>query len=137
MSRHVVGPDKSYTDRLVYMNLLPLSFRREVVDLICMHQCFYDSLDFNSAPFLNRFTKRDDNLLLRQQKFHTEPFASSFFIRGVKLWNNLPFYIRRLVDRNCFKRQLNIFYLNKVATVDCNNPCTLVSFCRCHNCRPA
>ena len=137
VSRHVVGPENSYADRLVDMNLLPLSFRREVTDLLFMHQCFYGSLDFDTASFINGFTRREDDLLLRQPRFFTETFAGSFFIRGVKLWNNLPLCIRKLENRQSFKNELNAFYANRVSFVNCFIPCTLVSFCRCHNCRPA
>jgi hypothetical protein len=54
VTRHIIGNEIEYPDRLRILDLLPLSFRREILDLNFFHKCLtgnfyvplYDFVEF-------------------------------------------------------------------------------------------
>lgn len=88
-------PDMDYKERLTSLELLPLSFRRELCDLNFFHRCQMGRYDLNSDKYVifnaehpkNRPTTRlsSDSLALISHRCKTESHKDSFFIRIVPL----------------------------------------------------
>jgi hypothetical protein len=137
------GVDLDYKHRLVECKLLPLSYRREVIDCIFLHKLTSDQA---AAPI---FTFRDyprntraaaDQYALKPMNAHTETMMHFYSHRIVSIWNSLPSNIRNIQYRpkGCkFKRLINKFYNEKIQLrFITDNSCTWVTKCRCPRCRP-
>ena len=139
-------PDQDYDGRLTKLDLLPLSYRREIIDLCFFFRCKLElyELDLNHFVVFNytlldrpNTKSSDDPLLLVPQFCKTESHKASFFNRIVPMWNQLPLSIRTAASMASFKSQLTEFYKSKLSDgFDPYNTCTWVSCCRCSNCRP-
>ena len=128
--------DLSYVQRCTDLKLLPLSFRREINDLLFFFKCLHGSVkvDFSTEfAFLTspRSLRSASEELLSAQPVRTECFKSSYFNRIVRLWNLLPVCIRQCESFSTFKKQLNSFYVDKFASFNVENYCTWTSTCRC------
>ena len=139
-------PDLGYKERLAKLELLPLTFRREILDLSFFFRCKYGAYDLDLKNFVvfssdipDRPTTRsnDDSLLLVQQRCNTESHMNFYFNRIVPLWNQLPHDIRSCVSLSSFKAKLNGFFTAKFNdSFDTFSTCTWTSVCRCSTCRP-
>ena len=104
-------PDQDYDGRLTKLDLLPLSYRREINDLCFFFRCKLElyELDLNHFVVFNytlpdrpNTKSSDDPLLLVPQFCKTESHKASiglflcgiFFNRIVPMWNQLPLSIR-------------------------------------------
>ena len=56
-----------------------------------------------------RNTRETDENLLYLPKCRLELTKKSFSYRAIKLWNNLPLYIRQAPTLDCFKKALSDF----------------------------
>ena len=136
VTRHIVGSETEYSERLANLDLLPLSYRREILDLLFFHNCktgvfvvpFEESVEFT--------TWRGDEHFLRGRLCRTETYCGSYFNRIVKVWNQLPCETRGEPDHDIFKRKVLNFYRSKLEVFNSENSCTWTSFCRCTRCRP-
>ena len=138
-------PDLDYRERLTKLNLLPLSFRREILDLTFFFRCKMELYDLNLNHFVVfNSTLKDrpitrssaDPLLLIPKRCKTESHRASFFNRIVPLWNQLPLTIRSTVNMSSFKSQLSEWYKNKLEeSFDPYNTCSWVTCCQCSGCR--
>ena len=99
-------PDLDYRERLTKLKLLPLSIRREIIDLTFFLKSKLDLCGLNLNNFVvfnsalqNRPTTRSsaDPLLLIPKRCKTESLRASFFSRIVPLWNQLPLTVRSTV----------------------------------------
>jgi hypothetical protein len=137
-----------YKTRLINTGLLPLSYLREIYDLIFFYKCtngFYN-LDLTSLiPFRNSdsaVTTRNDHDPLRLEiPISRTVTARRFFsFRIVDTWNSLPLSIRSVVCTNKnvlpLKQLLFLHYRNKLSTFDPDNCCTWATRCTCAACRP-
>ena len=129
-----------YKDRLSTLELLPLSYRRETLDLLLLfkginHQNCLQPLTFLSiAP--NRGRRIGDGIILSPQHCNTEACKSSYFYRIVHPWNSLPDNIRSSHNSQSFKKFVQQFYFDKLITCfETNNMCTWITKCRCPTCR--
>ena len=142
-TRFILRSDIDYKDRLSACDLMPLSLRREMLDLTFLFKCrqglySLDPLDFCSEYCPKRHTRRAGRgPLYNLPSFNTETFANSFFNRIVPLWNNLSVELRQCSLLSSFKRLLKFHYLslfnNQFTT---SNTCSWITKCRCANCRP-
>ena len=86
-----------YKERLLKLNLLPISYRHEIKDMVFLHSCLIDKNNLDLSCVLKKSTCtrtcRSDSLTFRIPIFKTKLFQFSYFIRSVKLWNSLPFDI--------------------------------------------
>ena len=132
-------PDIDYRERLSKLKLLPLSFRREIIDLTFFLKCKLELCDLNLNHFVvfnstlqNRPTTRSsaDPLLLIPKRCKTESHRFSFFNCIVPLWNQLPLTVRSTVNMASFKSQLSKWYQNKFQeSFNTNNVCSWVTCC--------
>ena len=142
MTRFIVqNSDISYTDRCKQLNLLPLSYRREVMDLAFLYKYLQGDIDVcfdNDVSFVNADSGRRSSShgpkLYHANRARTETYECSYFNRIVSLWNKLPSTIRNCDSLFSFKAALNEHYCSKVDKYDIDNPCTWTSVCRCSTC---
>jgi hypothetical protein len=130
--------EMSYSSRLNELHILPLSYRREFIDLMFIFKYFkgHINVDFSDEiKFLDntRIPRSSNNgLLLFEHNVRTETFKSSFFNRVCHLWNILPVNIRNSPTISIFKHRLLDFYFYKLDHhFNVFNSCTMTSFCRC------
>ena len=86
MTRFVTKFDgRSYQDRCIDLNLLPLCFRREISDLVFFYECLHDKIKIpivNYTQFIDNTSRRsgDGGLLLKPLLIRTENLKNHFFI---------------------------------------------------------
>ena len=98
--------DISYAERCIRPSILPLCFRREIIDLVL----FYKYLHF--FPIV------------------------SYFYRIVRLWNSLPRHIREASSVFSFKIHVNDLYFSILCNFNINERRTWSLVCSCGFCRP-
>ena len=137
--------DYSYKERLLACDLLPLSFRRELLDCGFLHkaragilgQTVLDLCDMRPIRYNPRLDPNDD--LLRLLPVNTETYASFYTRRIASIWNSLPVTTRAVPHTrkgSAFKKSLKKVYLNKLnSTFNPDVDCTWVTRCRCTTCR--
>ena len=141
-SRYILHyPDNNYQQRCMELNLLPLSYRREINDILFLFKCMQGTYNVNidtyidSVPANTGLRSSSRGILLRSRRTRTESFKHSFFNRVVHIWNSLPENARNCTDLIVFKRMVLAFYRRKLETnYNIDNPCTWTSTCRCISC---
>ena len=82
--------EMSYKDRLLALNLLPLTFERELKDIIFFYKCLNNLTDLNIKNFVS-FACHGRTRLSSSYSLaplcKTSTYQSSYFNRIVKLWN--------------------------------------------------
>ena len=85
----------SYGERLLALDMLPLAYDREIKDLVFFYKAVYGYIDidvsdyatFNDHPRTRRGQSAGCYLTFPACK--TSTLQASYFVRIVKLWNNL------------------------------------------------
>ena len=100
----------SYEDRLIYLNLFSLKYRRFRGDCI---QCFkiingIDDLNFNDFYDLNTGVTRNADFKLSVKRCNKDIKKFSFSHRTVKYWNSLSVKTRQAKTVDAFKRLLDV-----------------------------
>jgi hypothetical protein len=142
MTRYIVGSsDLSYSERCKHLNLLPLSYRREIMDLTYMYKYLNGALDVDYGATVTManihpsLRSSSHGFKLQSSLVRTEAFKHSYFNRVASLWNALPCELRHCDNLQYFKDRVNLHYLNKLDHYDIDNSCTWTTVCRCHSCR--
>ena len=93
MTRFILDSDHSYSDRCIILIILPLSYRREVFDLVFIFKIIHGlfDIDFSHEFSFNRVNNNSlrsshDNFLLIEPFTRTEHFKSSFFNRAYLIY---------------------------------------------------
>ncbi len=129
-----------YRERLIELETLPLSYRREIQDLTLFFKCRTGQTRINLddyVMFYGQNGRRTGNSgpLLRTPFVRTESFWGSYFNRVVRMWNALPVNVRTSDSLSIFKGRISSFYNDKLCTVfSSNDICTWRSTCRCPSC---
>ena len=106
----------SYKERLVKLNLLPLSYWFEYLDLVYFFKC---QLKLNNIELSNyvtpcslssRPTRSTTSKDFRPNSCKTSTYRDSFFNRVIILWNSLPFNIKSSNSVSSFKNLLRAHY---------------------------
>jgi len=141
----------SYTERLKQCNLLPLSYRREVLDITFFLKSYHDKTGFNVKSYLEfsddiqiRPTRQQTHgchLRLRNMSITSKYKNQVFPSRVCRIWNSYPpdlqKTLRPLSESLVIKQFLNPFYYHlRDNEYDPENTCTWISFCRCQRCKP-
>jgi hypothetical protein len=137
-----------YHTRLSLLSLLPLSLRRNYLDLVFFFNCVHDLVDINTEilPLFivhdNIRTRQDhDDHLVHSNRVRSHLYECSFTQRIGKIWNTLPYELRKIEltamgHNSTFKRELKLHIFNFMNTeFDVNNTCKWVLKCDCNNCR--
>ena len=135
--------DVPYKDRLKMLNLLPLSYDREMKDLTYFFKLlngFYDLNIPNFVSFVSHNRTRNcknSSLVHKVPSCKTSSFLSSFFNRIVPLWNYVckiacPADLRGLIVFKSFLLKTYVQLL--VSSFNVDMPCTwyLYRSCSCH-----
>jgi hypothetical protein len=112
-------PDMSYKARLKKLNLLPLSYRRDITDVNFMFKCLNNIYDVDLSNYV-KFTKDStvntrnsaDATRLCVPQCRTSTFMKSYFNRISYTWNSLPSFLRSCNEFLTFKRQLCTYCFN-------------------------
>ena len=135
-------PTIDYKERCELLHILPLSFRREMMDIKLIFKSLFVSDFSNSVASLLRYYEPDRRLRSRQngslfypRQVRTKSFKHFYSNRVVSIWNSLPKDLRQEQTMTSFVRQLNSFYYLKFeASFNCDNVCTWTSNCGCQAC---
>ena len=111
------------------VHLHPLSYRREITDLLYVFKCikgYYDVAWHNNIEIISNSSLRSGNAgrVLRMKIVRTECFKRSFFNRIVPMWNALPRQLRDADYIYSFERGLVMHYDNLITYFDTDNLCT-------------
>lgn len=137
MTKYILNDyDMSYVERCVELELLPLTFRREINDLLFAFKIIHNlvAVDFNEEMHIvsPSHSRTAHGILLEQRHVRTETFYASYFNRIVHLWNILPLDIRTSQSLCVFKQNLSRFYQCKFRmNFNTDILCTWTSTCRC------
>ena len=105
----------SYRDKLLNLNLLPINYWLEYLDLSFFYKCIYGLIDINLDNLdqfcSGRSRRRSSELFLNNKTANTYLFRNSFFIRITDLWNALPIAIRSEIEIVPFKKKVKSSFL--------------------------
>ena len=139
----------NYKERLTRLHLLPLTFRRELMDI----QLFLKTWNSNNKLGLDKlltFTEPNcgpitramaRGLNLNYTRYRLATTAHFYPYRLTLIWNKLPYNIRQrlrlLTDSVKIKIILKPYYFRLLDEhFDPENTCTWVTHCACNRCRP-
>jgi hypothetical protein len=137
----------NYKTRLLMLDLLPTSYRREILDLTLMLKSLNGTTNLNLIDRIS-FVGRPDGIQTRQTtqatklntvKTNLERTKHFYTHRIVEIWNALPDNIRNALKNTSnpliIKQHLLPYYKNKLAnTFNPDDQCTWVSTCKCNRC---
>ena len=135
----------TYNERLAISKIIPLTFRRELLDAVFAHKamagCFGpDIQQILSLRNRDAYPARNAQVnTLASRLVRTETYMNYYSNRIIPICNNQPTSIRTMnYSSGCLgiKRALNKLYWQKVLlSFDVLNTCTWASKCRCTTCR--
>ena len=103
----------SYTDRLVYLGLPTLKYRRLRGDMIEVFKIIKNKYDYKVAPELihniNKATRGND-FRLSKNRSHYDLRKFSFTNKIVNIWNSLPNVVVDVDSVDFFKTRLDKFW---------------------------
>ena len=108
--------DLSYKDRLVKLNLLPLSYWFEYLDLLYFFKCRIKLYNIDVSSYVTpcslsfRSTRSTTSSDYRPNSCKTSTYRDSYFNRIVLLWNSLPSNIKACTSVSSFKTLLRAHY---------------------------
>ena len=94
--------NESYLDRLISINLLPISYWHEYLDITFFYKTINglyrvcrDVVPVPVVPLrLTRSTSNPNATVFRPRKCRTLTFQRSYFVRNTRIWNSLPENVR-------------------------------------------
>ena len=134
---------ESYRDGLIGLELIPLSYWHEYMDLLFFFKAINGLVDVTDDVLLKpiiptRVTRssRTNQLLFRPSKYRTTTFQKSYFARVTRVWKCLPIQLRQPnMLLSTFKRLLRDYYLVALHNFyDAEDPKTWKSVCLNCNC---
>ena len=142
MTRYAMHyPDHlDYKQRCIELDLLPLSYRREIHDLTIFFKGVNGLNRVNFSQFSQFYSSNgrrtgDSGPLLRIPLVRTECFSNSYFNQIVRLWNARPSSFCTCDNLDVFKRQVSSHYKNLLVNhFNCTDLCTWRANCRCQRC---
>ena len=136
-----------YTSRLLQLNLLPLTYWHEYLDLVLLYKIIngYTYIDDSARPAMASFgiTRSETNKNIIKFSIplaNTVTFQTSYFIRVCKTWNTLSCDLRHRdigLHTYTFKSKLKTYYEHALSSVyNCDDPRTWKSICvKCRRAR--
>ena len=134
--------EMSYKQRLPTLRLLPLTYDRELRDLLFLYNCISGNTDLNIERYVTFIThgrsrSKNPSLVLKAAYCKTATFQTSFFNRIVKPWNTICNLAPqdKFSSPSLFTYFLHASYFTLLdITYDIDMPCTwfLSRNCPCH-----
>jgi len=138
---------KDYKTRLLETGLLPLSYRREIGDLIFFCRSYNGDIAFDIKNYINFPTRGTGAITRGVEQSITLPVprtksttAAHFYpTRIARLWNSLPPELRRslkhLTNGLTIKQHLSPLLKNELTNrFDPEDTCSWIHFCHCRRC---
>jgi hypothetical protein len=139
----------SYIDRLRSLRMLPLTYDREIIDLLTFYNLYHGRYNIGVDMLFHVTELRRGRILnrlageLSRIKCKTDLGRSLYCVRVLKIWDNLPVNLQTILppvnaNSKCtgFKNALKKHYASLLTTkFNTDNLCTWVSVCTCHVCR--
>ena len=144
---HWILPSKqgelSYKERLIHLDLLPLTYDRKVKDLEFLFKALYGYIDIDVSFIKSVSHGHSQRSLSGDIKYLEMPFCktatrqSFFFNRSIKLWNIIRKFIwpRDFLNVKTFKNSITNLFKDELANVfDPDKRCSwgLARNCGCH-----
>ena len=111
----------SYKEQLIYLNLLPINYWLEYLDLIFYSKCKIGLILMNIDQYIQHCNTRThlemSGLTLYSQHCKTSLYRDSYFNRLVHLWNALPNTIQTSDKISSFKILLKEIYVQRLRQV--------------------
>ena len=124
----------SYQHRLIHLNLLPINYWLEYLDLLFFFKCKLGIVRCNIENYVNFCNSKSrrgaSGIYLATPYCRTSLFRDSFFVRLSNIWNAVLDHIKAETSLSCFKTKLKSFYflrLNQIFGGD--NFCTFKLIC--------
>ena len=118
--------------------MLPLFFRRDVLDLKFVYKCLNGLYQFDISRYVtfarnsNHTTRNSsDPNLLKIPLCKTTTFRNSYFNRIVFSWNSLPLNIRTAENVRVFSNKLKTYFLALTSGFNPECCCSLYLTCEC------
>jgi hypothetical protein len=136
-----------YDIRLSICNLLPLSLRRDYLDLVLLYNYIHDlvDIDLNVSFAVNNRNIRTrnviDDLTLATRTCKNLFYEKLYVNRVAKVWNSLPYELRNTEltisgNNTTFKKALKTWLTSLFhEKFDVFNTCTWLVYCGCNQCR--
>ena len=133
---------ESYRERLIALELLPLSYWHEYLDLVLFYKAVNGLVNISEDALPQRICTKHttrsatNGVKFRPRKCKTLTFQRSFFIRVT--WNALPASLRTMnINLHQFKNSLRVYYLDALRkTYDADNLRTWKTVClKCNSAR--
>ena len=136
-----------YKTRLLTLNLLPTTYRREILDITLLLKAIHGKTNLDLSNYITfadrqigpRTRLTDNQTRLTVTKTKRDITQHFYTYRICRVWNSLPQQIRiALINTHeplVIKQHLIPYYKHKLATTfDVDNQCTWVSVCGCGRC---
>ena len=139
----LMNGDITYKERLLSLNLLPLSYDREIKDLTFFYKALFGFVNVDLSNFVSfvnhgrtRLSRSSDKIL-QTPLCKTTTFQSSYYNRIVKIWNTVTQKVspESFSRPSSFKCYLKRKYLDMIdSNYDVDKSCTwsLIRDCPCH-----
>ena len=99
----------SYSERLQKLNLLPINYLLELLDLVFFFKCMHGLVKLNISNFVSfnqaRTRCSTAGVYLKTPRTRTSCFRDSYFNRIVNLWNSLPDIVKNCTTVFWFKKR--------------------------------
>ena len=111
-------PGLSYKEHPLELNLLPLNYWLEYLDIVYFFKGKLGLIDLKRNDlyeFCSEHSRRGTSgLFLKNMKAKTSPYRDSFFVRICNTWNTLPgIYNKSWKGTTFFRQKTKIFLLSK------------------------
>ena len=128
----------NYKDRLIALNLLPLMYWLELLDIFFLIKCLLYPPDnfniLNYVSFKSSSTRFGSSNKLQYNYRRCNTTRHYYFNRIVRLWNKLPPINLSLPYRNIKQLLISIFWEHFVTHFNQDHPCTYHYSCPCSKC---
>jgi len=111
------GKNKSYTDRLIYLNLPTLKYRclrGDVIEVFKITHNLYDRTVSPDLPFNERANTRGNHYKLQNHLCHYDLRMHFFSACIVNIWNSLPNSVVDTCTVNAFKARFDKFWRHQI-----------------------
>ena len=114
-------PGLSYKKHPLELNLLPLNYWLEYLDIVYFFKGKLGLIDLKRNDlyeFCSEHSRRGaSGLFLKNMKAKTSPYRDSFFVRICNTWNALPGNIRAEKELPSFVKRLKSFFYLRLSKV--------------------
>ena len=101
----------SYRDRLIKLDLIPVSYWFEYLDLVFFYKCRNGLFNLDILKYVTPYSKsRVTNIDYKPNLTKTSTSRDSYFNRIIPLWNSLPFNTKESTALSSFKTKVRSHY---------------------------